>query len=257
MPRGTLPVIELFGPTVQGEGFLAGRVSHFIRFGGCPYRCSWCDSLHAVLPEEIKKTVKHMPVDSIVEAINELGPAPYITLTGGDPVMWDLTELIGSDLKHKYKFAVETEGALWKDWLRACAHVTLSPKGPSSGMDIKMNWDMLDRYLNELGPIPTYWRATQLSVKIPIEYQNLEDLKFAKDVFQFCFKLATDKGFKQLKTYLSVVTKQPPDWGAGAKNDILKSYAWLLDQVKADPELHHATVLPQLHVLAWGPGRGI
>lgn len=49
------PVVELFGPTIQGEGAVAGQFSHFVRFGGCPRRCSWCDSMHAVLPEEVQK----------------------------------------------------------------------------------------------------------------------------------------------------------------------------------------------------------
>ena len=49
-----LPVVEVFGPTIQGEGELAGVPTAFVRFGGCDYRCSWCDSLFAVLPEDVR-----------------------------------------------------------------------------------------------------------------------------------------------------------------------------------------------------------
>jgi 7-carboxy-7-deazaguanine synthase len=49
----TYPVVEVFGPTIQGEGALAGLPTLFVRFGGCDYRCSWCDSLLAVLPEQV------------------------------------------------------------------------------------------------------------------------------------------------------------------------------------------------------------
>lgn len=34
----TFPVIEIFGPTIQGEGALAGLPTYFIRFGGCETR---------------------------------------------------------------------------------------------------------------------------------------------------------------------------------------------------------------------------
>ena len=51
--RGTMSTIrisEIFGPTVQGEGALIGKPTVFVRTGGCDFRCSWCDTLHAVLP---------------------------------------------------------------------------------------------------------------------------------------------------------------------------------------------------------------
>jgi 7-carboxy-7-deazaguanine synthase len=35
----TYPVIEIFGPTIQGEGAEAGLATHFLRVGGCDYRC--------------------------------------------------------------------------------------------------------------------------------------------------------------------------------------------------------------------------
>ena len=45
----------MFGPTVQGEGPYAGRVCHFLRLGGCDYRCSWCDTPYAVDPVQVRK----------------------------------------------------------------------------------------------------------------------------------------------------------------------------------------------------------
>ena len=44
----TLRIAEIFGPTIQGEGALIGEPTVFVRAGGCDYRCSWCDSMHAV-----------------------------------------------------------------------------------------------------------------------------------------------------------------------------------------------------------------
>ena len=37
-----IPVVELFGPTIEGEGKLIGTQTHFIRFGLCDYKCRKC-----------------------------------------------------------------------------------------------------------------------------------------------------------------------------------------------------------------------
>lgn len=39
-----IPVMEVFGPTVQGEGKVIGRKTMFVRTAGCDYHCAWCDS---------------------------------------------------------------------------------------------------------------------------------------------------------------------------------------------------------------------
>ena len=39
-----IPVMEIFGPTIQGEGAVIGQKTMFVRTAGCDYSCSWCDS---------------------------------------------------------------------------------------------------------------------------------------------------------------------------------------------------------------------
>lgn len=43
-----MPIMEIFGPTIQGEGMVIGRKTMFVRTGGCDYSCSWCDSVQAI-----------------------------------------------------------------------------------------------------------------------------------------------------------------------------------------------------------------
>ncbi len=130
-----IQIMELFGPTIQGEGIMTGTVTHFLRTGGCSLRCSWCDSLFAVLPEEIKKYRKMMDVGEIFDALTALPWAPYVTFTGGDPCLQSrLGDIIPRlNIQANMRIAVETQGQYFPDWLSAVDVATFSPKGPSSG----------------------------------------------------------------------------------------------------------------------------
>src|SRR6201989_902656 len=94
----TIAVIEVFGPTIQGEGPLAGSKTMFIRFGGCDYRCAKCDSLHAVDPRAVKANAEYLTAeeihDHLVSKAKETGTT-WVTLSGGNPCMWDLSRLVG------------------------------------------------------------------------------------------------------------------------------------------------------------------
>jgi len=128
-------VMEIFGPTIQGEGLMSGTVTHFLRTGGCGLRCSWCDSMFAVDPAQIKAGRTMMSLAQILGAIESLGPAPYITFTGGDPCIHkDLGDIIHTLNMHlNMRVAVETQGEIFPEWLKDADVITFSPKGPSSG----------------------------------------------------------------------------------------------------------------------------
>ncbi len=129
-----IPVMELFGPTIQGEGIMSGTVTHFLRTGGCGLRCSWCDSMFAVDPKRIRKERTLMTVNEIFRDIEQMPLVPYLTLTGGDPCLHErLGGLIPLVRAHGTRIAVETQGQLFPDWLDHVDVVTFSPKGPSSG----------------------------------------------------------------------------------------------------------------------------
>ena len=114
-----LPLMEEFY-TIQGEGFHTGTAAYFIRIGGCDVGCHWCDV------KESWNAELHPPtsVDLIVN--NAFAYADTVVITGGEPLMWDMT-LLTSELKNKnLKVHIETSGAYalsgsW-DW------ICLSPK---------------------------------------------------------------------------------------------------------------------------------
>lgn len=247
----TIAVVELFGPTIQGEGLLAGQVSYFLRTGYCGYKCSWCDSLHAVTPALVSQNARWLTAQDIILELNSKRSAarfgrkvkPWITLTGGDPVLWDLAELVKGLGKADYRIAVETQGQLWRDWLEDCDVVTLSPKPPSSGMADKLDVSKLQKYHARL--------PGKLALKIVIF--NQEDLEFAARIR----RIVPDVPF-----YLSAGTDQEVFQDGQLSADeqvrlgVCAGFRELAERVCGDPRFHDATVLPQLHVLAWGRDLG-
>ncbi len=236
------PVMECFGPTIQGEGVLAGVRSHFVRFGGCPYRCKWCDSMHAVDPVKVRANATWGTSEEICQLLNTLRPSRWVTLSGGDPVIWDLNPLTKL-LRHndKYSIAVETEGAVWRDWLERCQLVTLSPKGPSSGMLDKLDHGVLGKYAH----VASLDNLCAIAMKIVVF--DIEDLMFARMMFT---------RYPQFKPFLSVGTPIHQPYNA-TRLEICRFTRWLFEEALKYDDLVDVTIIPQLHVLAWGHKREV
>lgn len=113
------PVVELFS-SVQGEGAFMGMPVTFLRLAGCNLRCVWCDTKESWKTEGITK----MTVAEIVDKIDK----NILVVTGGEPCLHDLTELIEVCHERNILVNIETNGTLPTppnaDW------VTCSPKPP-------------------------------------------------------------------------------------------------------------------------------
>lgn len=116
----TYPIVETFH-SVQGEGHHTGVSAFFIRLGGCDVRCPWCDT------KESWNAQRH-PQRSIVELVAEVKQArPAIAIiTGGEPLLHDLTPLTVAIKQQNIPVHLETSGSHpfsgEFDW------VTFSPK---------------------------------------------------------------------------------------------------------------------------------
>ena len=111
----TLPLMEDFY-TIQGEGFYQGSAAYFIRLGGCDVGCVWCDV------KESWDASAH-PLVSVTEMTRRAkdSGAEIVVITGGEPVMYDLTELTGTLKASGLRTRLETSGAYpitgtW-DWI--------------------------------------------------------------------------------------------------------------------------------------------
>jgi 7-carboxy-7-deazaguanine synthase len=238
----TYPVVEVFGPTIQGEGAEAGRPCYFVRFGGCDYRCSWCDTMYAVDPAEVRRAAEHLDTEQISARVADLGGrAEWVVLSGGNPALHDLGLLVERLHAEGMKVAVETQGSLWKAWLGRVDRLTVSPKPPSSGMANPVHQAQLEAFMVQVSEADA-WGSMVLKVVCFDE----EDLSWAK---------AVAGRWPALDLHLSAGTPMPaPSNLAGA---VGASFRRLCELVARDPELAHARVLPQLHVIAWGEERGV
>lgn len=102
--------------TIQGEGFHQGKAAYFIRLGGCDVGCVWCDVKESWEADKHEKK----SIEEIVSEIKKY-PAEIIVITGGEPLMYDLTELTSLLKAKNYKVHLETSGAYplsgeW-DWI--------------------------------------------------------------------------------------------------------------------------------------------
>lgn len=113
--KGLLPISEVFGPTIQGEGPFAGRVCSFLRFGGCNLGCWWCDSAYTWdgrnydLREEI--------VMRSAEEVLDLVPMnPICVVTGGEPLLYQrrpaFMELMKALVRRGQAVHFETNGTV-------------------------------------------------------------------------------------------------------------------------------------------------
>jgi len=116
----SLPVMESFY-TIQGEGFHQGKAAYFIRLGGCDVGCVWCDV------KDSWDAGAH-PLKNISDIVDDAKkfPGRMAVITGGEPLMHDLTQLTETLHGEGFETNIETSGSspLSGNWDWIC----LSPK---------------------------------------------------------------------------------------------------------------------------------
>lgn len=111
----SLPIMEAFY-TLQGEGMHSGKAAYFVRLGGCDVGCHWCD-----VKESWDASVHpRQTIPAIVEAARAY-PGRMVVVTGGEPLMYDLTHLTQAFRQEGFMTNIETSGVYpvtgsW-DWI--------------------------------------------------------------------------------------------------------------------------------------------
>jgi len=262
--ESVFPVMEIFGPTIQGEGSVIGEKTSFVRFGGCDYRCGKCDSLHAVIPELVAQHKRAMTIQEIANEVCSIPNTPWVTLTGGNPVMWDLTELV-SHLQSAGKYVtLETQGSVFRPWVTDCDQITISPKGPGMENTFPTDFDQLARWVKTLALVD------HQSWSIKVVAMTVADLEFAIEVMQFVDKLCIANASIPPECFLSLGNPFPPSpqeltdpIPSTSKPkpsidilELLSHYKIMTEEILQNPHLSEFRVTPQMHVLLWGNEKG-
>jgi 7-carboxy-7-deazaguanine synthase len=235
-------VSEIFGPTIQGEGVLIGQPTVFVRTGGCDYRCSWCDSLHAV-DNRFRHDWTSMSTEAVWQKVSNLsGARPLmVSLSGGNPAIQPLGALIRRGQAEGYRFALETQGSVARDWFADLDVLVLSPKPPSSRMTT--DWTALDDCI----------AAAQGKPQVVLKFVVFDEADYA-------YAKNAASRYRQLAVYLQPGNHTPPppshEDGKIDVAGIMTRLEWLIEKVTSD-RWFDARVLPQLHVLLWGNKRGV
>ncbi len=221
------PVDEIFGQTIQGEGLQIGMPTIFIRFQGCDSRCPWCDTPEAQIAKE--ESIMHK--SDILEAVlDKSNGSKWVTLTGGNPLLYNLTALI-RDLHYFGKqIAVETQGTLWKPWILDCDRVAVSPK----------HFPIKPEQIQALSKLARHPKAY-----LKVVVFGAEELVFAKTL---------------METYPNTPMVLQVGNRVGLDNTmlLLKRLAWITEKALKDNTLARVeAILPQLHVLLYGNKKGV
>lgn len=220
-----LPINEIFN-SIQGEGSFTGMPSVFVRLQFCPVGCPWCDTKHTwpkdvndkiTFAEMLGKT-KDSPEwsDTPIEVLTAFliaQPEQHIVITGGEPCIYDLTELSTSLIKIGKSVQIETSGTSEVN-AHDCTFITLSPKINMPGglkvltravnraNEIKMpvgkqkDVEVLKQFLNEM------WDFDRVQPTI-----YLQPLSQNEKATELCIEQARQNGWRlsaQLHKYLNI-----------------------------------------------------
>ncbi|UXR86429.1 7-carboxy-7-deazaguanine synthase QueE [Staphylococcus felis] len=234
-----IPVLEIFGPTIQGEGRVVGRKTMFVRTAGCDFRCSWCDSKFT-WDGSMKDAIQMMTADEIFKSLKLIGGDCFnhVTISGGNPALIKgLQSFVDLCHSQNIKTALETQGSHFKPWMRQIDDLTISPKPPSSGMTHDLN--ILDGVIDQCD-------ESKINLKVVIFDET--DYQFAKIIHH---------RYPDLPFYLQVGNPYLDDQVEHHTSKLLSRYEWLIQLVMKSSDMNDVFVLPQLHTLVWSNQKGV
>lgn len=184
---------------IQGEGVFTGVPAVFVRLQGCPVGCAWCDTKQTwetldsdqtsfsqiLLKTNDAPTWCQATAQEVVQRYQAQGyQAKHIVITGGEPCIYDLTELTQAFEAMGCRCQIETSGTY-----EVCATentwVTVSPK-----VAMKGKLPILDSALQRANELNIPWRPRKIST---ILMSCLHELRSVLKPQSLCSRLAKSR----------------------------------------------------------------
>ncbi len=129
-------VVELF-KSIQSEGTHSGTPATFIRLFGCNLACKFGEG--KACDEHLHEDSSSIQKMALFELVHYCGDIEHVVITGGEPSLHDINDLIVELRKAGHYVQVETNGFNISNIVEA-NFITYSPK---------LNWDESAAYLKE------------------------------------------------------------------------------------------------------------
>ena len=254
-------VTEIFGPTMQGEGPMAGARTFFLRLHFCDgdghkHWCKWCDTRYTWDHDDPAfKEFKTLTATQIVSQLHQRGArlGDWVTISGGNPVM-QLDEELVNVLGDQFKLQLETQGTIWKPCLFEFDRIVISPKPPSSGLD-SLEREQVEPYVNYGVKQLRDGRQRNLDVKIVVF--DKADFNWAVEFVEDMYRIARQTREFRPEGRIGVYLQAGTEVEGNVADVVLEKYKWLVETWLESGHLKEAKVLPQIHALVWGRRKGV
>lgn len=240
LPRDKLPVLEEF-VTIQGEGINLGVPYYFIRVGGCPLRCRYCDSEYTWTLDPTTLVDLAKVIAKAIAQCERLGIG-WVSITGGEPMLYpeQLKEMMYRFHDAGLKTHIETSGRFYDSAVHGMSDIySVDAKTPCTN-------EQMDGYF--LGA-----RNLRACDQVKCLIETMADMDYAYKVNQMVdgkCALILQPFNKSFSPGKSMAIGQ-------VRMDVGRSFEellniWHASQEKADGPWKNVRLTPQVHVLAYG-----
>lgn len=254
MDNSKIPILEEF-KSIQGEGVNLGKPYYFIRVGGCPLRCNFCDTEYSWTANSSQ--LKDID-DVIKKAMDECVKykIQWISITGGEPLLYkkQVHKMLIEFRDHGMLTHVETSGRFFDEKiLGACSIYSPDAKTPCTG-EMTENFFKGIEYIRPQDQVKCLIHteqdldyAYQLNCRLegicPIILQPFNDQIYTQSIKLMDEEMAHDRPADPVD-----ITR--------LRRAMLTKYQWLVDLFyqRADKGQFWRNVMisPQIHALVYG-----